>query len=59
MYLFIFGCSGVLLLHMSFPLVVAREGSSLVAVDRPLRWFFLFGVQAVGHTGFSNCGAWA
>ena len=59
MYLFIFGFSGFLLLHMAFPLVVARRGSSLVAVDGPLRWFLLFGVQAVGHTGFSNCGTWA
>ena len=59
MYLFIFGCSGFLLLHMGFPLVVARGGSSLAAVDGSLRWFRLFGVQAVGHTGFSNCGAWA
>ena len=48
-YLFVFGCTGSLLLHVLS--LDTHEGFSLC-------WLFLFQNKGSSAQGFSNCGAW-
>ena len=59
-YLF-FGCAGPSLLRADFSLVAVSVFYSLVAVRGLLIAVasLIVGAQALGHTGFSSCGAWA
>lgn len=59
-YLFLFGCTGSLLLH-GLSLVAVSRGYSFIAVPRASRCsgFSCCGTQAPESTGFSSCGSWA
>ena len=57
-YLFIFGCAG-LRCCVGPSLVVAREGSSLVAAGGLLVVAASLAARAIGYKGFSSCNPWA
>ena len=57
-FLFIYGCTGSLLLHAGFPLVAARKGCSLVAVQGLLvAMASLVVEQRVQARGLESCGS--
>ena len=59
-YLFIFGCSGSLLLRTDVSLAVASGGySSLRCAGFSLQWLLLLWSTGSRRTGFSSCGSQA
>ena len=59
-YLFIFVCTGSLLLCRGFSLVALSGGySSLWCVDFSLQWLLLLRSTGSRRMGFSSCGTWA
>ena len=56
-YLFIFVCIGSLLLHVSFSLIAASRGQSLLwCTGFSLWWPLLLWSMGSRHAGFSSCG---
>ena len=60
LFIFIFGCTGSLLLHVGFPqLWSARATLQLRCINSSFHGVSCCGAEPLGHAVFSSCGTWA